>query len=59
MQRNYILMEMHSYSQKCQSDQQRQEADAYQSVFDFFFFIYLNVHIHCANIAALFSYLTN
>lgn len=25
----------------------------------FFFFIYLNVHIFCANIAALFSYLTN
>lgn len=32
--RNNLLMEMHSYSQKCQSDQQRQEADAYQSVFE-------------------------
>lgn len=44
-------MEMHSYSQKCQSDQQRQEADAYQSVFELLFFslfVYLNVHTFCA-----------
>lgn len=39
-QRNYLLMEMHSYSQKCQSDQQRQEADVYQSVFDFLFSLF-------------------
>lgn len=35
-QRNDLLMEMHSYSQKCQSDQQRQEADAYQCLWFFF-----------------------
>lgn len=41
---------MHSYSQKCQSDQQRLEVDAYQYVFFFSFFfswtlfIYLNMH---------------
>lgn len=50
---------MHSFSQKCQSDQQRQEADEYQSVFEFFLFYLLEcAHILC-KIAALFSYLMN
>lgn len=49
-QRNDLLMKMHSYSQKCQSDQQRQEADAYQSVFDFFFsFLFLFYLLECAH----------
>lgn len=47
-------MKMHSYSQKCQSDQQRLEVLMYLSLtyrFVFFFFIsfiYLNVHTFCA-----------
>ncbi len=43
---------MHSYSQKCQSDQQRLEVLTYLSLTCrlFFFrpFIYLNVHTFCA-----------
>lgn len=44
---------MHSYSQKCQSDQQRLEFLPYLSLtYRFFFplylFIYLNVHKFCA-----------
>lgn len=43
---------MHSYSQKCQSDQQRLEVLMYLSLtyrlFFFISFIYLNVHTFCA-----------
>lgn len=45
--------EMHSYSQKCQSDQQRLEVLMYLSLtyrlfFSLYLFIYLNVHTFCA-----------
>lgn len=46
---------MHSFSQKCQSDQQRQEADEYQSVFEFFLFYLLEcAHILCKYCCSVF-----